>query len=142
MRAGPGADGRSLRVPSVHGALCGVTQMINKFGEIYHSDCHPVTVTWCVATQPRDGVQGFFGHDVRRAPERTGSVARWRPMTTFSASWRHRVRVCCLLVLDSVTSTPQWIRQPEPRDVLHDVCVFVCKFVFGSPRASQPLNIR
>jgi hypothetical protein len=24
--------------------------------------------------------------------------------------------VCCLLVLDSVTSTPQWIRQPKPRD--------------------------
>jgi hypothetical protein len=22
-------------------------------------------------------------------------------------------RVCCLLVLNSVTSTPQWIRQPE-----------------------------
>ena len=31
------------------------------------------------------------------------------------------VRVCCLLVLDSVTSkllsTAQWIRQPKPRDV-------------------------
>jgi len=25
--------------------------------------------------------------------------------------------MCCLLVLDSVTSTPQWIRQPKPRDV-------------------------
>ena len=25
-------------------------------------------------------------------------------------------RVCCLVVLDSVTSTPQWIRQPKPRD--------------------------
>jgi hypothetical protein len=24
-------------------------------------------------------------------------------------------RVCCLLVLNSVTSTPQWIRQPRPR---------------------------
>jgi len=23
--------------------------------------------------------------------------------------------VCCVLVLDSVTSTPQWIRQPRPR---------------------------
>jgi hypothetical protein len=49
---------------------------------------------------------------------------------------------CCLLVLDSVTSTPQWIRQPKPRDVVHDVFVFVCKCVLGSPRASQPLNIR
>jgi hypothetical protein len=28
-------------------------------------------------------------------------------------------------VLDSVTSTPQWIRHPKPRDVLHDVCVLV-----------------
>ena len=33
-----------------------------------------------------------------------------------------RERVCCLLVIDSVTSTPQWMRQPEPRDV-HHVCV-------------------
>jgi hypothetical protein len=49
--------------------------------------------------------------------------------------------VCCLLVLDSVTSTPQWIRQPKPRDDVHDVCVFVCKCVLGSSRASQPLNI-
>jgi len=24
--------------------------------------------------------------------------------------------VCCLLVLNSATSTPQWIRQPGPRD--------------------------
>jgi hypothetical protein len=29
--------------------------------------------------------------------------------------------VSCLLVLNSVTCTPQWIRQPEPRD-MHDVC--------------------
>jgi hypothetical protein len=50
-------------------------------------------------------------------------------------------RVCCLLVLDSVTSTPQRIRQPKPRDIVHDVCVFVCKCVLGSPRAPQPLNI-
>ena len=48
--------------------------------------------------------------------------------------------VCCLLVLDSVTSTPQWIRQPKPRDVMHKV--FVCECVLGSPRASQPLNVR
>jgi hypothetical protein len=51
------------------------------------------------------------------------------------------VSVCCLLVLDSVTSTPQWIRQPKPRDDVHDVCVFVCKCVIGSSRASQPLDI-
>jgi hypothetical protein len=25
----------------------------------------------------------------------------------------------------SVTSTPEWIGQPKPRDVVHDVCVFV-----------------
>ena len=40
------------------------------------------------------------------------------------------------LVLDSVTSKPQWIRQPKPRDVVHDVCVFVCKCVLGSPDIS------
>ena len=34
--------------------------------------------------------------------------------------------MCCLLLLDSVTSTPQWIRQPKPRDVVYDVCMFVC----------------
>ena len=27
--------------------------------------------------------------------------------------------MCCLLVLDSVTSTPQWIRQPKPRGGVH-----------------------
>ena len=27
-----------------------------------------------------------------------------------------RERECCILVLDSVTSTPQWIRQQKPRD--------------------------
>ncbi len=48
----------------------------------------------------------------------------------------------CLLVLDSVTSAPQWIRQPKPRDGVHDVCVFVCKCVLGNSRAAQPLNIR
>ena len=41
----------------------------------------------------------------------------------------HVMCVCCLLVLDSVTSTPQWIRQPKPRDVVHDVCVLVCECV-------------
>ena len=47
-----------------------------------------------------------------------------------------RESVCCLLVLDSVASTPQWIRQQKPRDVVHKVCVFVCECVLGSPRAS------
>ena len=50
--------------------------------------------------------------------------------------------MCCLLVLNSVTSTLQWIRKPRPRDGVHDVCVFVCKCVLGSSGASQPLNIR
>ena len=27
-------------------------------------------------------------------------------------NWVQRESVCCLLVLNSVTSTPQWIRQP------------------------------
>jgi hypothetical protein len=56
--------------------------------------------------------------------------------------WEQDESVCCLLVLDSVTSTPQWIRQPKPRDCVHDVCVFVCKCVPGSSRASQPLNFQ
>ena len=32
-------------------------------------------------------------------------------------------RVCCLLVLNSVTSTLQWIRQPKRDDVYPIVCV-------------------
>jgi hypothetical protein len=28
--------------------------------------------------------------------------------------------MCCLLVLDSVTSTPQWIRQPRPHVSLNE----------------------
>jgi hypothetical protein len=47
--------------------------------------------------------------------------------------------VCCLLVLDTVTSTPQWIRQPKPRGC---VFVFVCKYVLGRSRATQPPNLR
>ena len=39
----------------------------------------------------------------------------------YSISWTaflNRVRECCLLVLKSVISTSQWIRQPKPRDVI------------------------
>jgi hypothetical protein len=48
-------------------------------------------------------------------------------------------RECCLLVLKSVTSTPQWIRQPKPRGC---VFVFVCKYVLGRSRTTQPPNLR
>ena len=50
--------------------------------------------------------------------------------------------MCCLLVLDSVTSTPQWIRRAKPRGCVHDMCVFVCECVLGRSRVSQPLNLR
>jgi hypothetical protein len=47
-------------------------------------------------------------------------------------------RVCCLLVLNSVTSTLQWIRQPEAAWG----CVWcLCKYVLGHSRVSQPLNL-
>ena len=48
-------------------------------------------------------------------------------------------RECCLLVLNTVTSTPQWIRQPKPRGC---VFVFVCKYELGRFRATQPPNLR
>jgi hypothetical protein len=36
-------------------------------------------------------------------------------------------RESCLLVLNTVTSIPQWIRQPRPRGCVFGVCVFgVC----------------
>ena len=60
-------------------------------------------------------------------------------------NYLYSMKVCCLLallVLDSVTSTPQWIRQPKPRGCVHDVCVFVCEYVLGRSRVSQPLNLR
>jgi hypothetical protein len=43
------------------------------------------------------------------------------------------------MVLNTVTSTPQWIRQPKPRGC---VFVFVCKYVLGRSRATQPPNLR
>jgi hypothetical protein len=42
-------------------------------------------------------------------------------------------RLCCLLVLDSVTSTPQWIRQPKPRDLTGLSSPF-CNAVAGCSR--------
>jgi hypothetical protein len=48
-------------------------------------------------------------------------------------------REFCLLVLDTVISTPQWRHQPKPRGC---VFVFVCKYVLGRFRATQPPNLR
>ena len=36
-----------------------------------------------------------------------------------------RERVCCLLVLNSVTSTPQWIRNNGPSTLTIQSCAFV-----------------
>jgi hypothetical protein len=55
----------------------------------------------------------------------------WFGFTEFPATLRSAFileSVCCLLVLNTVTSTPQWIRQPKPRGC---VFVFVCKYVLG-----------
>jgi hypothetical protein len=44
------------------------------------------------------------------------------PMLRVTAArfiWSNRERECCLLVLNSVASTPPWIRQPKPRDDVH-----------------------
>jgi hypothetical protein len=70
-----------------------------------------------------------------------------RPATTTHGSSQHATfsgfainfteSECCLLVLNSVTSTLQWIRQPKPLDGVHNVCVFVCECVLGSSGASQ-----
>jgi len=50
-------------------------------------------------------------------------------LTTNLSAERFRESVVYILVLNSVTSTPQWIHQPEPRD-MHDVCVIVCKCAY------------
>jgi len=47
-----------------------------------------------------------------------------------------RESVCCLLALDSVTSTSQWIRQPKPRDDVH-VHVHVHDDAEGAASASR-----
>jgi hypothetical protein len=39
------------------------------------------------------------------------------PVFGFEGGRGPRERVCCLLALNSVTSTPQWIRQPKPRGI-------------------------
>jgi hypothetical protein len=67
------------------------------------------------------------------------------PLSLCGAWFGLRECVCCLLVpINSVTFTPQWIRQPKPRDVEHDVCVcvFACECVLGNPRAFQPLHVQ
>ena len=46
---------------------------------------------------------------------------------------RERERECCLLVLNSVTSTPQWIRQPEAAwGCVWCLCVSMYSDVLGS----------
>ena len=55
------------------------------------------------------------GHTVR-TQHGCGVTARAGADVTTSAGQRRgdvEMCVCCLLVLNSVTSTPQWIRQPE-----------------------------
>jgi hypothetical protein len=42
-----------------------------------------------------------------------------RTQGTGPSVWSVVARVCCLLVLNSVTSTPQWIRQPEAAVCVH-----------------------
>ena len=46
---------------------------------------------------------------------------------------KERERVCCLLVLNSVTSTPQWIRQPEAAwGCVWCLCVSMYSDILGS----------
>jgi hypothetical protein len=40
--------------------------------------------------------------------------------TEFGQLGGYGLMMCCLLVLESVTSTPQWIRQPRPRVYLKE----------------------
>ena len=44
-------------------------------------------------------------------------------------SFDFMMMMCCLLVLDSVTSTPQWIRKPRPRNML---LLFRIRTTFGA----------
>jgi hypothetical protein len=46
--------------------------------------------------------------------------SRGKRQTNVHESAEKRRDMCCLLVLDSVTSTPQWIRQPRPRVYLKE----------------------
>ena len=51
--------------------------------------------------------------DAAGAGVRCCIAAAAQPYLTHSLSMM--MMMCCLLVLDSVISTPQWIRQPRPR---------------------------
>jgi hypothetical protein len=72
----------------------------------YASSRHPVACTFALTREHRHSTEKQQP-STQEALQRDGSV--------YAPKQRDLERVCCLLVLDSVTSTPQWIRQPKPR---------------------------
>ena len=52
--------------------------------------------------------------------EYRGECTETETETRSVPSIKVKMMMCCLLVLDSVTSTPQWIRQPRPRVYLKE----------------------
>jgi hypothetical protein len=69
-------------------------------------------------------------------PRRCLPCSRDSPVPLYCSS-----SVCCLLVLNSVTSTPQWICQPMAAwGCVWCLCLSVSKYVLGHSRVSQPPN--
>ena len=87
-----------------------------------------------IACKAHTDLQAYRHTDIQASGDKPGGFLE----VNYSVRPAYHERVCCLLVLDSVTSTPQWIRQPKPRGCVHDVCVFVCECVLGRSRVSQP----
>ena len=59
------------------------------------------------------------GFAVCNTQRKHGQAREWRVCVITGRTrvyFDSQERVCCLLVLDSVTYTPQWIRQLKPRD--------------------------
>jgi hypothetical protein len=97
---------RNLRIPTVadmSDIMCALRQFTtsrDSFGQCFHA-----SATLCPLSDQRLVIHDAFKDDVITLYTR-GS---WHPSVVSTSP----VRVCCLLVLNSVTSTPQWIRQPE-----------------------------
>jgi hypothetical protein len=69
-----------------------------------------------------------------------GAPSGWRVLRLRYYVGSPPERESCLLVLNSVTSTPQWILQPKAAWGVCVVFVFACKYVLRHSRVSQPPN--
>jgi hypothetical protein len=112
VRSGPGAARTILLFHIMRSSPFELPRMVRTFAKVFGA--------WLLFLFLQEQIKDIIilGHSVgRRAsiakPSLHSGIEFGRSMTGKGSSGE---RVCCLLVLNSVTSTPQWIRQPKPRD--------------------------